>query len=195
MKEKISLLLRYIYYRLFFKFYYLGWPVGFGGKITLRNSHRISVGNGVYLADNVVIQVADEYENFQSTMPQLKLGKRVRVNYFTMISAVKSVDIGDNVNIAQFCFIGDHNHEYRDITRPIRDQGIADVRPVVIKKNTWIANKVTVTSGVTIGRNCVIGANSVVTKDIPDYSVAVGVPARVISQYNNETKKWEQVKS
>jgi len=193
--NKLIYTLRYLYYRIFYRFYHLGWPVGFGKGVYIRNSKNISLGNEVLLVGNSILSVADEYTEHDSKKPQLKLGDRVRVNMFTMISAVKSVHIKKNVNIGQFCFIGDHDHEYKDVTKPIRDQGLTNVKPVVINEDTWIANKVTVCSGVTIGKHCVIGANSVVTKDIPDYSVAVGAPAKVIKKYNNKTKKWERVKS
>lgn len=191
--KKLIFAVRYLYHRVFSGFHHLGWLVGFSRGVIVRNANNISLGDGVFLADHVIIQVADEHTQYKSPKPQLKLEVRVRINAFTMISAVKSVHIKKNVNIAQYCFIGDHDHEYRDITKPIRDQGLGNVKPVMINQNTWIGNKVTVLSGVTIGRNCVIGANSVVTKDIPDYSVAVGVPARVIKQYNTETKRWERV--
>ncbi len=191
--NKLIYALRYLYYRFLYGFHHLGWPVGFGKGINIRNSKNISLGNNVLLVGNSILSVADEYSEYDSKEPQLKIEDRVRVNMFTMIAAVKSVHIKKNVNIGQFCFIGDHDHEYRDVTKPVRDQGLTNVKPVVINKDTWIANKVTVCSGVTIGKHCVIGANSVVTRDIPDYSVAVGAPAKVIKKYNFKTNKWEKV--
>ena len=193
--NKLIYAVRYLYYRIFYGFYHLGWPVGFGKGVYLRNSKNISLGNGVLLVGSSIISVADEHAEYDSVKPQLKLEDNVRVNMFTMISAVKSVHIKKNVNIGQFCFIGDHDHGYKDVTKPIKDQGLTNVKPVVINEDTWIANKVTVVSGVTIGKHCVIGANSVVTKDIPDYCVAVGAPAKVIKKYNFKTKRWEKVKS
>lgn len=182
--------LRYLYHRIFSRFYHLGWTVAFNKGTVVKNAKHISLGNNVYLAKDTFLQVPKEHALFGSHKPKLTIEDGVSVNIGTMISAVKSIHIKRNVNIAQYCFIGDHNYEYEDINVPIRHQGLTDVKPIVINEGTWIANKVTICSGVTIGKNCVIGANSVVKKDIPDYSVAVGVPAKIIKRYNFKTKKW-----
>lgn len=187
--------LRYLYHLIFSRFFHLGWRVAFSKGIYLRNPEYISLGNNVFLANNAILSVPDEHVEYGLHKPKLKIEDGVRVNIGTMIAAAKSVHLKKSVNIAQYCFIGDHDHAYKDVTKLIRDQGLANVKPIVINEDTWIANKVTVCSGVTIGKHCVIGANSVVTKDIPDYSVAVGIPAKVIKKYNFKTKKWERVKS
>jgi acetyltransferase-like isoleucine patch superfamily enzyme len=74
-------------------------------------------------------------------------------------------------------------------------QGINGVAPVTIGRGTWLGQNVVVLPGVTIGQHCVVGANSVVNSSIPDYSVAVGAPARVVRQYNRNSAKWERVAS
>jgi acetyltransferase-like isoleucine patch superfamily enzyme len=76
-------------------------------------------------------------------------------------------------------YVSDFDHRTDDITRPIKDQGIVKSR-VRVGDDVWLGAKVTVTRGVRIGRGAVVGANAVVTRDVPDYGVAVGVPARVI---------------
>jgi acetyltransferase-like isoleucine patch superfamily enzyme len=88
-------------------------------------------------------------------------------------------------------YITDQNHGYEDVTRPISQQSQPE-RPVVIGDGSWLGHGAVVLPGVTIGKHVVIGANSVVTKDIPDVSVAVGSPARVIRQYD-ETLGWVNV--
>ena len=75
---------------------------------------------------------------------------------------------------------------------PIKEQGIIQKKDVYIGDGSWLGENVCVI-GASIGQHCVIGANSVVTKDIPDYSVAVGSPAKVIKRYNPETKQWGKV--
>ena len=92
-----------------------------------------------------------------------------------------------------YCFVGDYDHEYEDIKTPIWQQPLRNIKPVLIKQAAWIGTKSTICAGVTIGKGCVIGANSVVTKDVPDYSLAVGVPAKVIKKYNPKTKTWQKV--
>jgi acetyltransferase-like isoleucine patch superfamily enzyme len=73
-------------------------------------------------------------------------------------------------------------------------QGITDIAPVFIGRHTWLGQNVVVLPGVAIGQHCIIGANSVVNSSIPDYSVAVGAPARVIKRYNRDTNQWERVR-
>ena len=93
--------------------------------------------------------------------------------------ASKEVVIENDVLLADKVFISDCNHEYKDLDTPIQNQGIRFVKPVRIGEGSWVGDNVCV-CGASIGKHCVIGANSVVTNDIPDYSVAVGNPAKVI---------------
>jgi acetyltransferase-like isoleucine patch superfamily enzyme len=89
------------------------------------------------------------------------------------------ITIGDGVRIAPYVFIIAANHVFADPNTPIHKQGLANA-PVTIEDDVWIGARVAVTAGVSIGRGSVIGAGAVVTRDIPPYSVAVGVPARVV---------------
>ena len=89
------------------------------------------------------------------------------------------ITIGNDVRIANNVVMIARNHNYEDPSIPICKQGCTD-KPITIGNDVWIGSRVNITCGVTIGDGCVIGAGSVVTKDIPPYSVAVGVPAKVI---------------
>ncbi|MBW7457715.1 acyltransferase [Paenibacillus sepulcri] len=89
------------------------------------------------------------------------------------------VVIGDDVRIASHAIIIAGNHRFDDPNRPIREQG-HELLPITIENDVWIAGRVSITAGVTIGRGSVIGGGSVVTRDIPPYSIAVGVPAKVV---------------
>lgn len=103
--------------------------------------------------------------------------------------------ICSNVNIGPFVFLTDHNHNFENPDVPIKDQGISvkSGANLVIGEGSWLGTKVTVVGDVHIGKHCVIGANAVVTKDIPDYSVAVGIPARVVRQFDFLTGEWKKV--
>ena len=94
-----------------------------------------------------------------------------------------------------FIFIADHNHQYEDPSKPIYMQGVKFSKSdrVEISDDTWIGAKVAICGNIRIGKHCVIGANSVVTKDVPDYSVAAGIPAKVIKKYDFEKKEWIKV--
>ena len=111
------------------------------------------------------------------------------------ISAVRKVVIGAHVVLARNVYISDHGHAFEDIRVPIALQGIAKVAEVEIGDSTWIGQNACVLPGVQIGRHCVVGSNSVVTHDLPDFCVAAGVPAKVIKRYNEETQVWEKVSS
>jgi len=109
------------------------------------------------------------------------------------ISAAHKVIIGEYALLARNVYISDHAHAFGNIEMPIVYQGINGIAPVVIGKHTWLGQNVVVLPGVTIGERCVIGANSVVKSSIPDFSVAVGAPARVVKRYNRGTGAWERV--
>jgi len=110
------------------------------------------------------------------------------------ISAAKRIVIGQHVMMARNVYISDHGHEFSDPDVPFGLQDITQPKAVEIGEGTWLGQNVCVLPGVTIGRNCVIGANSVVTKDIPELSVAVGSPARIIKRYEREKRSWEIVR-
>lgn len=102
------------------------------------------------------------------------------------------VSIGNHVILAQHVVLSGLNHSYEDITTPIRSQGTI-TRPIRIEDECWIGANVVVTSGVTVGFHSVVAAGSVVTKDVPPYSIVAGNPARLIRQYNPESQQWEKV--
>ena len=97
-----------------------------------------------------------------------------------MVAAVELVEIGDHCMFANGCFISDANHRFDDPDRPVPWQGFTTKGPTRIGDNVWCGANVVITSGVTVGERCVIGANSVVTADMPPFSVAAGAPARVL---------------
>lgn len=124
---------------------------------------------------------------------KLVIGDNTLIGRYCIISCWYDVVIEENVLMSNMIWITDHQHEF-DLKSPVSFGKCGNLAPVRIKSGTWIGNKVTIMEGVTIGRNCVIGANSVVTRDIPEGCVAVGVPARVIKtaadlEKDKETKR------
>ena len=112
-----------------------------------------------------------------------------RIGNFNHIYATGELVIEANVLTADKVYISDNLHGYDDISLPIYQQPIKQKGHVTIGEGSWLGENVCVV-GASVGKHCVIGANSVVVKDIPDYSVAVGIPAKVVKQYNFEQKKW-----
>lgn len=123
---------------------------------------------------------------------ELQIGDRCVIGHFNHIYAIKSIVLEKYVLTADRVYITDNLHQYGNPDVPIILQSIKQINPVRIGEGSWLGENVCVI-GANIGKHCVIGANSVVTHDIPDYSVAVGSPAKVIKQYNFDTKTWEKI--
>lgn len=102
------------------------------------------------------------------------------------------VTLGNYVTMAQHIVLSGLNHGFEDVTISTRLQKVV-TKQITVCDDVWIGANSVITAGVTIGRHSVIGAGSVVTKDIPEYCVAVGNPAKVIKKYNFETATWERV--
>lgn len=124
--------------------------------------------------------------------PIINIGEGTYVGRFAHIVGVSKVEICANVLISDKVYISDNLHEYKDINVPIKEQEILERSPVVIGESTWLGENVCII-GASVGRHCIIGANSVVLTDIGDYSVAVGSPAKVIKRFNKSTGNWEKV--
>ncbi|MDP3651345.1 MAG: acyltransferase [Rhodoferax sp.] len=122
----------------------------------------------------------------------LSIGKGSVFGYNNHITSVGEVLIGSHVLTANNVYISDNIHGYEDILLPIIKQPVQFKRHVQIGTGAWIGENVCII-GASVGRNSVIGANAVVTSDIPDYSIAVGIPARVIKKYDAVLNIWVTV--
>lgn len=148
----------------------------------LHLPQNVQIGENLISGERLKLRTFTEWEG-QKYNPQIKIGNNVNIQTDCHISAINSVVIEDNVLIASFVYISDHAHgncEYSELLIPPIMRGLYSKGEVRIGKNVWIGEKSTILPGVTIGEGSIIGANSVVTKDIPAYSIACGVPAKVI---------------
>jgi len=164
-------------------------PYYIRGKKFIKFNHGFTTGVGMRLD-----AFTDNANKFL-----IEFGENVQVNDYVHIAAVESIKIGNNVLIASKVFITDHNHgNYGDAPYSHSNPTVAPQnrpltkKPVVIEDNVWIGEFVTILPGVTIKEGSIIGAMSVVTKTIPPYSIAVGIPAKVIKVFNFKTNKWEK---
>ena len=139
----------------------------------------VSVGDNSSIMSHCIIETCTIDEN----KPNLEIGHNVSIGEYSHITCANKITIGDGVLTGRFVLITDNSHgnntkevaEIAPLAREINSNG-----PVCIGANVWIGDKVTILPNVTIGKGCIIAANAVVTKDIPEYSVAAGVPAKVI---------------
>lgn len=170
-----------LYIRKFFKVY------GRGGfidpSLVYMGLDKVVIGNDFRAGKRLKLRTFDSWGNLRYT-PQIIIGDNVNIETDCHISAINKVSIGNNVLMASFVYISDHSHGnvndmdgvvVAPLERPLYSKG-----PIIIEDDVWLGEKVSVMPGVHIGRGAIIGANSVVTKDIPAYAVAVGSPAKVI---------------
>lgn len=147
------------------------WPLE-GNVLEALREGRLELGPGVLLEPGVWITAPGP--------ARIRIGEGVFLNRNVMVAAQELVEIGAHSMLANGCFVSDANHRFDDPHKPITWQGFESRGPTRIGSNCWLGVGVVVTSGVTIGERCVIGANSVVTHDIEPFSIAAGAPARVI---------------
>jgi acetyltransferase-like isoleucine patch superfamily enzyme len=131
----------------------------------------------------------EDFATVNNGVGPVVIGNYTRIGIGNVI--IGPVEIGNNVILAQNIVMSGLNHQYEDITIPISKQAVT-TKNIKIGDNSWIGANVVITAGCTIGKHCVIGAGSVVTANIPDYSIVVGNPARIVKQYNFTSKNWEK---
>ena len=163
-----------------------------GKDVIVFHPQHISIGNNVSILQRAALCPLHKH-NTRDYPSEIKIGNNVSIGAYNRIASAYSVTIEDDVLFAAFVHVTDHSHGYEDINQPIYKQDIIHKGPVVIKKGTWLAFGCHVLSGVTIGEHCVVAANSVVTKDVPPYSVVAGNPAKVVKRYNFDSKQWERI--
>lgn len=179
--------------------HFLGWlrcmknGVGYRGGVYIGK--EVHFANGVNIKFGKNVSVRPYCDLFASEV--FEMGDNCDIGTRNRIAG--NVIIGDNVLFGPDNFICSYTHTFENPDMPIMNQ-----KEVPINKNghdklkigdgSWIGTHVAIIGDVHIGKHCVIGANSVVTKDVPDFCVVAGIPAKVIKRYNSETQQWENVK-
>lgn len=185
----VKLVLSYIFTKLFYrKSRLIRLP------FDVRNKSNIDFGDQLTTGIGCRIETFPEIKKIV-----LKFGKNVQLNDYVHITAMNNVTIGDNVLMASKIFISDCTHgsysgdsndsnpDSTPIDRPLSS------KPIIIEDNVWLGEFVSVLPGVTIGKGTIVGANSVVSKDLPKYVIAVGSPAKPIKRFNFSTQRWEKI--
>ena len=170
-----------------------------GRGLTIRQPKNISLGKACVIDDYAVLDVRTA--NFKGEAARIELGQSCFLGRFSTIAAKggpivlgdavnisshcriasqSRIEIGDSVLIASYVYIGPGNHRTEDADKPIMEQGMEIRDGVKIGSNTWIGARASILDGVKIGRDVIVGAHSLVTEDVPDRAVVVGVPARVL---------------
>ena len=155
----------------------------------IRNEGKLNIGKGFSANVGLIIDVFGKDTN-------LIIEQNVMANYRLHIGSANYVKIGSNTLFGSDCSVIDHSHggyngkfQSDPSIPPVKRELITS--PIIIGKNCWFGDRVSIMPGVTIGDGVVVGAGSIVTKDIQSNSLAVGVPAKIIKKFSNEKKKWE----
>ncbi|GAA0263205.1 acyltransferase [Saccharothrix mutabilis subsp. mutabilis] len=139
---------------------------------------RLEIGRWVHIGDGNAIRCHEG---------SLRIGDKAVFGKDNTVNCYLDVEIGAATLIADWVYICDFDHVTSDVNLPIKDQGIVK-SPVRIGPDCWLGTKVTVTRGTRIGRGCVLGAHAVVRGDVPDFKIAVGIPARVVKDRREDYK-------
>lgn len=143
--------------------------------------------NGFFLGKSSVIE---DYAIINNAVGEITIGNSTRIGMGNTI--IGPVMIGNNVILAQNVVLSALNHNFEDVLTTINQQGVKTDQ-IIIEKNVWIGANTSILAGVHIGEHVVVGAGSVVTKDIPSFSVVVGNPAKIIKKYDFKVKQWIKV--
>jgi len=172
----------------------MGRGVAFGANIAIRHPHKIKIGNNVVMDDNCVLDAKGETNKGIEIHNGVFIGRstiltchngdiiledNVNIGFNCVISSLSKIVIKKNHLMAAFCYLvgGDHESDRTDI--PVLFQGRSS-KGIQIDENVWLGAGVAVLDGVTIGRDSIIGAGAVVNKDVPDYAIAAGLPAKFL---------------
>lgn len=166
--------------------------IGGGSRIVspvaIEGAENIFLGNNVFVAAHSCLAAVKLTDSF---FCELNIGDGCKIGRFNHIYATNKIIIEKNVLTANNVYISDNLHDYERIDIPILDQKIIQKSSVIIGEGSWLGHNSCII-GARIGRNCVVGANSVVTRDIPDFSVVVGVPARIIKRFDVDSNLWRR---
>ena len=179
---------KWLYYSLTFGEFGKGSTIE--GKVYFISPSNIFIGKNSSIGPYCRIETFSNYGK-QLTEPKLIIGDNCSLQHAVHIYCAGKVEIKKGCLIASGCMITDENHGMDPQKGYYASQPLL-IKPTVLEEGVWLGENVCVLSGVTIGQYSVIGANSVVKSNIPDYSIAAGNPARVVKQYNFETKNWER---
>ncbi len=157
---------------------------------TIFNEQFIHIGSGTMIGPQITLSAGMVPGQECISNPVVTIGDRCLIGKGSAIVGHFEIVIGDDVWTGPHVYVTDQNHGYRDVTKPISQQSMPE-RPVAIGDGSWLGYGTVVLPGSRIGKHVVVGANSVVSGDLPDYCVAAGNPARVVNQWT-EAGGWHK---
>ncbi len=160
---------------------------GKGSRIRRKTRIDVLPWNNFQLGDYSTIE---DFTTINNGVGDVIIGDRTRIGLGnTFIGPIK---VGNDIMFAQNIVMSGLNHGYEDVSMSIHDQPVTTAQ-ITIEDEAWIGANSVIVAGVTIGKHSIVAAGSVVTKNVPPYSIVAGNPARLLKQYNTESKTWETV--
>jgi len=179
-----------------------GFGVSVGRGVEISDRRNILCGSNVFIYPFVRLETTDfskihlgsnvnifHGSVFQAIGRDIIIGNNVTVGEYSIFQAQDRIVIEDDVLLASRIQIITNTHSFANPNYPIKSQQ-NNAKPVHIKRGAWIGINATILQGVTVGNNSVVAAGAVVIRDVPDYSVVGGVPARIIKHYDHNINKW-----
>lgn len=174
----------------------LDYDLNLGNKSSIEEARSIlgaeyiNIGANTSIGHSAWIAAFDSYSD-QKFTPQIVIEDNVRIGNYACITAIDEIKIENGCLFSEYVYISDHYHGTDPATNlSPKDQPLFSKGKVKIGKNTFIGYRVTILSGVKLGKNCVVGSHSVVNKSFPDYSMIAGSPAKLIKTFNIEKNEW-----
>lgn len=164
--------------------------VTFGNTVQVLGMKNVTIDEGTCIGDDVWLNICDRDDKLQ-----MKIGRCVLIGRQSVISTGGYLEIGDYCLLAPRVYVSDADHIFKDIYQPVIQQGTTLGRSVIVEENCWLGINCVITGNLTIGRGSIVGANSLVKRDVPPFCVVVGNPAKIIKMYNPQTGIWELVKT
>lgn len=197
MKEKIKQLIKNIYMRLFHfqicvKAHKIGKNCFIGRRARINQCKYMSMGNNCRIGNDCRLSFYDEFYGKKHN-PELVIGDNAYLGDHLTILCADKIQIDEDVLMASYITITSENHGIEVETEIPYSKQHLETKPVHIKRGVWIGEKAIILPGVTVGEKSIIAAGAVVTKDVPDYAIVAGNPAKVIKKYDFSTSKWEKV--
>jgi acetyltransferase-like isoleucine patch superfamily enzyme len=158
----------------------------------IKNGRLIEVGDNCHIGKSLVIEPITSYGT-QKFTPKIVIGNDVYIGRYCQIFCVDEIKIDDGCVLSEYLYISDSAHGFNPDGGLIMQQELESKGPIYLGKNTFVGYGVSIMPGVSLGKNCVVGINSVVTRSFPDFSMIAGSPAKLIKIYSQEKKEWISV--
>lgn len=190
MMQIFKSIIKWIFFRPHFKrFERLGKDVIFQPRVKIVNARKIYIGDRVRIGPSTVIIPLVKYEKYEYS-PKIEFGNDVYIGGYCQIHAISKVSIGNGCVLSEYVYISDLSHGMDPKLGLIMKQELHSKGDVIIGESTFIGFGVSILPGVTIGKHCIVGTRSVVTKSFPDYTMIAGSPAKAVKRYDPDLGIW-----